>query len=38
MIKNKHNDLKVIRQEVIKEMTERKYDQNTINEWTEYIE
>jgi hypothetical protein len=36
--KNKHIDLQVVKDEVIKEMTERGYDQDTINQWTEYIE
>jgi hypothetical protein len=36
--KNKYDDLQIIKKEIIKELTERGYDQDIINEWTEYIE
>jgi hypothetical protein len=38
--KNKYDDLNLVRakEEATKELLERGYDQNTINEWIEYIE
>jgi Leucine-rich repeat (LRR) protein len=36
--KNKHIDIAKIKEEVIKELSERGYDQDTINEWIEYID
>jgi hypothetical protein len=38
MIKNKYTDTEKIKLEAIKEMTERGYDKDVINEWISHIE
>ena len=38
MIKNKYDDINKIKEEIMKEMKERGYDDDTINEWLSFVE
>ena len=38
MLNNKYDDVNVIRQDFIKEATERGFDEEVIKEWAEYID